>query len=107
MIADTPRTWPNGPSISTLHVLLLFAGIPLLVILAISLMVLAPGWVRGPRYRPGQPWQARNVWFGTPAVTQPATEAGSGGATAASPTGGEDGDLPGGSPGSGGASAGW
>ncbi len=63
-LADTPSTWPNGPSLSTLHVLLLFVGIPLLVIVVVSLLVLAPGWVNGPRYRPGQPWDAKSEWFG-------------------------------------------
>ena len=62
---------------SDLHVLLIFAGIPLLVILTVSLLVLAPGWVKGPRYRPGLPWTADAVWFG-PAVSAVPKAAGDG-----------------------------
>lgn len=95
-LADTPTTWPVGPSISTLHVLLVFAGIPLLVILTISLLVLAPGWGKGPRYRPGQPWGAENEWF----ASEPAPD-NTGGLVGAGHEASVD------APGSGGASAGW
>lgn len=105
--ADTPTTWSEGPSLSTLDALLIFAGIPLLVILVVSLLVFAPSWVNGPRYRPGQPWEARSEWFGGAAVAaQPQRsmiEPGHSGARAdaspAAPTRVDDG--------SGGASAGW
>jgi hypothetical protein len=109
-LADTPRTWPDGPHMSTLHALLLFGGVPLLVIIAFSLMVLAPSWVKGPRYRIGQPWQARSEWFG-PALSEGGAEPGSP-ATAAiegsgSPTAGDKGRPRQGSGDQGGASAGW
>jgi hypothetical protein len=71
LLADTPRTWPDPVSISTLKVLAIFAGIPLLVIIIVSLLVLAPGWVKGPRYRPGLPWEADNVWFGVGVGARP------------------------------------
>ena len=32
---------------------------------SISLLVYAPSWVHGPRYRPGQPWESNSEWFGT------------------------------------------
>ncbi len=64
-LADTPTTWLEGPSLPTLTVLLIFVGIPVLVILTISLLVYAPSWVNGPRYRPGQPWESEGAWFGT------------------------------------------
>ncbi|MDX6298277.1 MAG: hypothetical protein QOI51_2134, partial [Nocardioidaceae bacterium] len=51
--------------------LAIFAGIPLLVIIIVSLLVLAPGWVKGPRYRPGLPWEADNVWFGVGVGARP------------------------------------
>lgn len=51
---------------STLHVVLFFAGIPVLAIVVISLLVMAPSLARGPRYRPGQPWDADPEWFGGP-----------------------------------------
>jgi hypothetical protein len=108
VLADTPRTWPDGPSMSTLKVLLVFAGIPLLVIVVVSILVLAPGWVKGPRYRPGQPWDARREWFG-PGAADPGDEvapagsdetAGGSGVPAREP-GTRDDQSPGG------ASAGW
>ncbi len=49
---------------STLHALLFFAGIPLLIFVAITLLVLAPSLAKGPRYRPGQEWDAEPERFG-------------------------------------------
>lgn len=63
---------------STLDVLLVFVGIPLLVIAAVSLLVYAPSWVKGPRYRPGQSWDASAEWFGASAVRLPVTGAAAG-----------------------------
>ncbi len=56
----------------SLQVLLIFVGIPLLVITTVSLLVLIPSWVKGPRYRPGQPWDAESEWFGAQIATAPA-----------------------------------
>jgi hypothetical protein len=55
----------------TLEVLAIFVGIPLLVILTVSLLVYAPSWVHGPRYRPGQPWDSKSEWFGTSVAADP------------------------------------
>lgn len=49
---------------STLHALLVFVGIPLLAIGVISLLVMAPSFAKGPRYRPGQDWDAQPEQFG-------------------------------------------
>ncbi len=49
---------------STLHALLFFGGIPLLIVMAIALLVMAPSLAKGPRYRPGQDWDAQPEWFG-------------------------------------------
>jgi len=46
------------------EVLLVFVGIPLAVFLLLAALTLLPG--RGkehPKYRPGQPWTARPVWW--------------------------------------------
>jgi hypothetical protein len=51
---------------STLHVLLLFVGGPLLIIAVITLLVMAPSLAKGPRYRPSQQWDADAEWFGAP-----------------------------------------
>lgn len=47
--------------------LLVFVGIPLLVISVVTLLVYAPSIARGPRYRPGLSWWAPPVWIGGPA----------------------------------------
>jgi len=67
-LADTPRTWVDPEAMSSLHALLFFAGIPLLIIAVLTLLVIAPSLARGPRYRPGQEWDAEPAWFGGPEV---------------------------------------
>lgn len=41
---------------STLQAVLLLGGIPAVVVLIAVLGVMAPGWTRAGRYRPGEPW---------------------------------------------------
>jgi hypothetical protein len=76
MLADTPSNWPDPQPTSTLHVLLLFAGIPLLVIIVVSVLVMAPSMARGPRYRPDQEWDADSEQFGTKPLGQSVVPAG-------------------------------
>ncbi len=52
---------------STLYALLLFGGVPLALIVGISLLVMVPSIAKGPRYRPGLAWWAEPEWFGGPA----------------------------------------
>lgn len=68
-LADTPTTWVDPEPLSTLSALLVFAGIPLLVIAVVTLLVMAPSLANGPRYRPGQEWDGAAEWFGAPALT--------------------------------------
>lgn len=56
---------------SVLHAVLLFGGVPLLVIVVVTLLVMAPSMKKGPRYRPGQPWDADQIWFGGPVEGSP------------------------------------
>lgn len=49
-----------------LETLLVFGGIPLLVVVVVSLLVMAPSLAKGPRFSPGQPWDAEPEWFGAP-----------------------------------------
>jgi hypothetical protein len=63
-LADVPTTWQDPPPMSTLHALLLFVGVPALIVGVITLMVIAPSLARGPRYRPGQEWDAQPEWIG-------------------------------------------
>ena len=65
-LADAPRTWADAPPMSTLEALLIFVGIPALAVAIISLLVIAPSLVKGPRYRPGRQWDAEPEWFGGP-----------------------------------------
>ena len=65
-LTEEPSTWPDPPPMSTLETLLLFGGVPLLAIAVITLLVLVPSLVRGPRYQPGLSWWAEPEWFGGP-----------------------------------------
>lgn len=73
-LADAPDSpaWPDPPETSTLHTLLLFVGGPVLIIAVISLLVIAPSLARGPRYRPGQEWDAEPEWLGSGELSGPA-----------------------------------
>jgi hypothetical protein len=69
--------------LTVLQTLLIYVGIPAALFLVITLLVLAPGMARGPRYRPGLGWWAAPVWFNGPAEADtavrtavPTTEAG-------------------------------
>ena len=53
------------------HTLLVFVGIPALVIAVISLLVFASSIAQGPRYRPGLSWWAPPVWINGPVATKP------------------------------------
>jgi hypothetical protein len=53
------------------HTLLVFVGIPVLVVAVLALLVFAPSIAKGPRYRPGLSWWAPPVWIGGPTVTKP------------------------------------
>jgi hypothetical protein len=53
------------------HTLLVFVGIPALVVAVLALLVFASSIAQGPRYRPGLSWWAPPVWIGGPTVTKP------------------------------------
>jgi hypothetical protein len=53
------------------HTLLVFVGIPVLVIAVLTLLVFAPSIAHGPRYRPGLSWWAPPVWINGPSATKP------------------------------------
>lgn len=55
-----------GPGLSIGQTLLLFVGIPVAVFLLVALLIYAPSWAQGPRYRPGLSWWAAPVWFNGP-----------------------------------------
>ncbi len=41
---------------------LVYAGIPLLVLLGVAVLTLVPG-KKAPKYKPGKPWEYEPVWF--------------------------------------------
>jgi hypothetical protein len=53
---------------STMELLGLFVLVPLAAFAVIALLVYAPSWVRGPKYRPGLQWWAEPVWIGGEAI---------------------------------------
>jgi hypothetical protein len=53
----------TGGSMSIAQTVLVFVGIPALIILVIAGLTLGPSAVRAPRYRPGSPWQYKPVWY--------------------------------------------
>jgi hypothetical protein len=53
------------------HTLLVFVGIPALVVAVLALLVFASSIAQGPRYRPGLSWWAPPVWINGPSATKP------------------------------------
>ena len=53
------------------HTLLVFVGIPALVVAVVALLVFASSIASGPRYRPGLSWWAPPVWIGGPEPLKP------------------------------------
>ncbi|WP_029429477.1 hypothetical protein [Blastococcus sp. URHD0036] len=66
---------------STVETILVFAGIPLAIILLFAALTLLPGRARKARYKPGQQWEYPPVWW-EPHPTGSAHDGGHGGAHA-------------------------
>lgn len=49
---------------STAEIVGWYVLLPLALTGLIALLVFAPSWVRGPKYRPGLPWWSEPVWLG-------------------------------------------
>jgi hypothetical protein len=50
--------------VTVAETILVFAGVPLAIILVLALLTIAPGVRnRRPRYKPGQPWEHAPVWY--------------------------------------------
>ncbi|HWJ82119.1 MAG TPA: hypothetical protein VNS55_07775 [Nocardioides sp.] len=63
--AGTPESWPDKPPVDLLQVLLLFVGIPVLLLLVISALVLGPALARGESLSPGGSAE-ESQWLGGP-----------------------------------------
>jgi hypothetical protein len=63
--ADVPEGFPEPDKVSMLPALLLLGGVPLLLFLVITLLVLLPSLRRGERLTPGAATH-EDQWFGGP-----------------------------------------
>ncbi len=91
-LAAPPVTWNDPEPMSTLQALLIFAGIPLALVLVITLLVMAPSLVRGDRQQRGVSSWTEPQWFGGPGDAVPAGRHGAQGQIGA----GEKAEQPGG-----------
>jgi hypothetical protein len=73
-LAIGERGTPGG-KLTPLTTFAIFVGIPVAVAALIAFLVVLPSMVRGPRYRPGRPWNAAASWFAEPAGGEVAAEA--------------------------------
>ena len=64
--AATPETWQDPAPMSVLQALLIYGGIPLALMLLITVLVLAPSIVRGDRQQRGVASWTEPQWFGGP-----------------------------------------
>jgi hypothetical protein len=81
-------------AVTVAETILVFAGVPLLIILVMAALIFLPGGRKRPRYKSGQPWDHAPVWY-EPHPQGPAghdghaaLEAGTASASSAGPLGG-------------------
>lgn len=67
--------------IGLVNALLIFGIIPLAICALIGVLVVAGRGGRGPRYRPGRPWEFAPIWFAGPADADAAVAKAKPGAT--------------------------
>lgn len=65
--ADVPEGWPDNDPVEPLHVIGLLVGIPLLLVVVITIAVYLPAMMRGERVAPGSTTQPE--WLGGPRST--------------------------------------
>ena len=63
--ADVPEGWAEPDDIDMVQALLVLAGIPLLLFVAITVLTYLPALIRGERVAPGAP-VVENQWLGGP-----------------------------------------
>ncbi|CAB4690094.1 MAG: hypothetical protein F2667_01855 [Actinobacteria bacterium] len=66
--ADVPVGWSDPDPVDPLHTVLVLVGIPLILLVVITVLVYAPALVRGERLAPGAP-AVENQWLGGPRRT--------------------------------------
>ena len=63
--ADVPEGWSNPSAVDPVEATLLLVGVPLLLFLVITALVVIPGVVKGERFTPGGQ-ATEDQWFGGP-----------------------------------------
>jgi hypothetical protein len=63
--AEVPEGWSNPDPVDPWHAALLLAGVPLLLFVVITAIVVIPGIAKGERFTPGGQATA-DQWFGGP-----------------------------------------
>jgi hypothetical protein len=79
--------------VTVVETILVFAGVPLAIIVLLALLIFLPGGRKRVRYRSGQPWDHEPIWYephpdGPAAGSHAALPAGSSGHATAGPLGG-------------------
>lgn len=82
---------PGGVELSVTNTVLIFVGIPALIVLVIAGLGMAGGGRGAPRYRPGRPFEFTPVWF----LSSP-DQVSAGAEAVALPSGGQRRELTGG-----------
>jgi len=84
---EDPAFYPHGESTSgtiaagsesdssSVEEILLFVGVPLLLLVALAVLAWLPGMTKSHRYRPQYGWNAEPVWFAGPPDPVAAVEA--------------------------------
>ncbi len=63
--ADVPEGWSDPKPVDPWHAVLVLGGIPLLIFVVVTLLIVIPGVVRGERFTPGGQ-ATEDQWFGGP-----------------------------------------
>jgi hypothetical protein len=63
--ADVPEGWSNPDPVDPMHTILVLVGIPLLLFVVITALVVLPGVFKGERFTPGGQ-ATEDQWFGGP-----------------------------------------
>jgi hypothetical protein len=63
--ADVPEGWSNPSDVDPVEAVLLFVGLPLLLFVVITAIVVIPGIIKGERFTPGGQ-ATEDQWFGGP-----------------------------------------
>jgi hypothetical protein len=50
-------------AVTVVETILVFAGIPLLIIAVLALLIFVPGGRKRTRYKSGQPWDHAPIWY--------------------------------------------